>query len=100
MAQRCVKSVHSFEQMPQMKLKPSMRLNQMEFIGRKMNTIPAFAKMNKAEFQRMQVAVMAMMVSSSSNLILNLAEVLSSTLSTEEDEESSSSGVRRRRRQR
>lgn len=28
---------------------------------------------------------------SSSNLILNLAEVLSSTLSTEEDEESSSS---------
>ena len=39
----------------------------------------------------MQVAVMAMMVSSSSNLILNLAEVLSPTLSTEEDEESSSS---------
>lgn len=41
--------MHSFEQMPQLKLKPSMRLNQMEFIGRKMNTIPAFAKMNKAE---------------------------------------------------
>lgn len=44
--------MHSFEQMPQMKLKPSMRLNQMEFIERKMNTIPAFAKMNKAEVEK------------------------------------------------
>lgn len=46
------KSVRSFEQMPQLKFKPSMRVNQMEFLGRKVNTLPAFAKMNKAEVEK------------------------------------------------
>ena len=98
MAQRRFTNIRSFQQTPELQLRQALKTNQMKLFNKKMNQFATFAKVNKAEFRRIQVAMMTVALSSTSNLILNLIEVLNSTLTSEEEEEGSSSGVRRRGR--
>lgn len=45
----CSNTLRAFDATPQMKLKPSLRMNQMEYLNKKMCSAFAFSKMNKAE---------------------------------------------------
>ena len=106
----------AFDAFPKMQLQKA----QMNQLTKKMSTLPKYAKMTKCEvcyfsskiniqLRRIQVAAITMLCTSSSNVILNLAEVLTSTLCAEEDESGSSTyvillilyprGVRRRKGQ-
>ncbi|KAK8808714.1 hypothetical protein WA538_002375 [Blastocystis sp. DL] len=93
MMQKAIRTPRPFEQMPKMQMKSVLKSSQMEMLSKKMSALPKYAKMNRSELQRIQIATMTMLVTSSSSVILNLAEVLSSVLCQEEDEEGSSSSV-------
>ena len=87
--------------MPQLKMKPIPKYNQVDFLSKRVSSLAVTAKMNKAEvmmcdlyyiqLRRMQAAVMTMLSTTSATVILNLAEVIMSTVMSEEEEEGSSS---------
>lgn len=45
----CRNTLRAFDATPQMKLRPSLRMNQMEYLNKKMCNAFAFSKVNKAE---------------------------------------------------
>ena len=87
--------------MPQLKMKPIPKFNQIDFVSKRVSSLAVTAKMNKAEvrlihfydvqLRRMQAAVMTMLSTTSANIVLNLAEIIMSAVMSEEEEEGSSS---------
>ncbi|OAO16228.1 histone-lysine N-methyltransferase ATXR3 [Blastocystis sp. ATCC 50177/Nand II] len=93
------RAAQTMGRMPEMKMKFAANMPAMEFMSRNANKFAQFAKVNKCELQRLQAAAITVLLTSSANSVMALADMLSSSLTADEDEEGSSSGVRRRKTQ-
>ena len=98
-AQRRIVSPSTVYLAPKLKFKTTKKLGQLELVHSKVNRVLMYTKMNKMDIQHLRDAAKIMVLTSSSSLLLNLAQMCSTGLCVEEDDEESSSSSDRQKRQ-